>query len=559
MMPELADDLFVQIAAVLVVAAVVGAIAHLLRQPLVVSFIAVGILVGPAALGIVGEQESIAVLAEIGISMLLFVVGLRLDLRLIRRVGPVAVATGLGQVAFTTVAGFGIALALGLGTAAALYTAVALTFSSTIIIVKLLSDKREIEQLHGRIAVGFLIVQDILVVLAMIMLTAFGGAGDADVAVEVGSVLAKGAALIVGLAALMRWVLTPVMHRLSHLPELMVLSAIAWALGLAAFTEWLGFSVEVGAFLAGVALASTPFRDALGARLVPLRDFLLLFFFVDLGIAVELDLVGDRLLEAVALSIFVLVGNPLIVLAIMGAMGYRKRVAFLAGLTVAQVSEFSLVLAALGLSLGQIDEGTLGLITAVALITISLSTYMILYSHRLYAWLEPALGIFERRSPRPDEDPAPEDPPDTIVIGLGRYGLDLATGLRAEGHRVLGVDFDPRALDAATREGVDVLYGDAEDPELPGSLPVEHVETVVSTLRRHDADRALLHALRRRGFDGRVALTAQHAGERESLEQAGADVILEPFRDAARAGAGALAAAARGGRQAEGPSPRSRR
>jgi Kef-type K+ transport system membrane component KefB len=557
--PEFGGDLFVQIALVLAVATLVGAVALVLRQPLIVSFIAVGILVGPAVLGIVEEDAALAALAEIGISMLLFVVGLRLDLRLIRAVGPVAVATGLGQVAFTSVVGFGLALALGLGTVAAIYTAVALTFSSTIIIVKLLSDKREIDQLHGRIAVGFLIVQDILVVLAMIALTASGGAGDQDVIVEVGAVLAKGVALLGGLALMMRWVLTPVMHRLAHLPELMVLAAVAWALGLAAFTDWLGFSVEVGAFLAGVALASTPFRDALGARLVPLRDFLLLFFFVDLGVTLELNLIGDQIWVAIALSLFVLVGNPLIVLIIMGAMGYRRRVAFLAGLTVAQISEFSLVLAALGLTLGQIDESTLGLITAVGLITISLSTYMILYSHRLFEWLEPALGVFERSAPRPDEVVAPEDPPDVIVFGLGRYGLALAAGLERSGERVLGIDFDPRALAAAGRQGIRVLYGDAEDPELPESLPLEHAHSVVSTLRRHSADRALLHSLRRRGLDLRVVLTAQVSGEREELEAAGADLVLEPYRDAAEVAYRALLRDTTGEDQAAGPSPRSRR
>jgi Kef-type K+ transport system membrane component KefB len=218
-MPEFADDLFLQIAAVLAVAAVVGAIALTLRQPLVVSFIAVGILVGPAVLGIVEEEAAIAVLAEIGIAMLLFVVGLKLDLRMIRSVGPVALVAGLGQIAITGVLGLGLALALGLDMVPALYVAVALTFSSTIIIVKLLSDKREIDQLHGRIAVGVLIVQDIVVVIVIILVTAFAGGGDDGVATEVLGIIGKGAALVIGLAILMRWVLCPVMHRLAHLPR----------------------------------------------------------------------------------------------------------------------------------------------------------------------------------------------------------------------------------------------------------------------------------------------------------------------------------------------------
>ncbi|MFP5451684.1 MAG: cation:proton antiporter [Thermoleophilia bacterium] len=567
-MPEFADDLFLQIAAVLAVAAVVGAIALTLRQPLVVSFIAVGILVGPAVLGIVEEEAAVAVLAEIGIAMLLFVVGLKLDLRMIRSVGPVALVAGLGQIAITGVLGLGLALALGLDMVPALYVAVALTFSSTIIIVKLLSDKREIDQLHGRIAVGVLIVQDIVVVIVIILVTAFAGGGDDGVATEVLGIIGKGAALVIGLAILMRWVLCPVMHRLAHLPELLVLAAVAWALGLAALTEELGFSVEVGAFLAGVALASTPFRDALGARLVPLRDFLLLFFFVDLGVAVELDLVIDQIWTAIILALFVLLSKPLIILGVMGVMRYRRRVSFQTGIALAQISEFSLILAALGLSLGQIDRATVGLITAVGLITISLSTYLILYVEPLYERLEARLAIFERASPRPDADERDDAPPHVIVFGLGRYGLDLAIGLRDGGQRVLGVDFDPRALEGAAGAGLSTLYGDAQDPELPESLPLAGVHTVVSTLRLHDADRALLHALRQHGFEGRVALTAQAPGERSSLDRAGADVILEPFRDAADAAVALLtdtgsggagdASPAAGGQDA-GPSPRSRR
>jgi hypothetical protein len=296
----------------------------------------------------------------------------------------------------------------------------------------------------------------------------------------------------------------------------------------------------VGAFLAGVALASTPFRDALGSRLTPLRDFLLLFFFVDLGLRMELGLVEEQVVPAVVLSLFVLIGNPLIVLAIMGAMGYRRRVAFLAGLAVAQISEFSLVLVALGLSLGHIGRDAVGLVALVGLVTISLSTYMILYSQRIFAVMSPYLAVFERRVPRDPELPADQDPPDIVVFGLGRYGLDLARGIEARGLRVLGVDFDPTALGAAEREGIRTLYGDAEDPHLPESIPLASARAVVSTLRRREAEMALAHALRHHGYRGRVALTAHSDDEVPGLERAGADLVLRPFRDAAERAVEAL-------------------
>jgi Kef-type K+ transport system membrane component KefB len=383
---------FVQMAAVLVVAAVIGGFALSLRQPLIVAFIAVGVLVGPASLGWVTAGTELELLASLGIAVLLFLVGLKLDPQLIRTTGPVALAAGLGQVAFTSLVGFLIGLGLGLDVLSAVYVAVALTFSSTIIIVKLLSDKRELDDLHGRIAVGFLIVQDIVVVIALIVITALGDVGGDEVGNRLILTLFRGIGFLAVLLGLMKWVLPSLVGRVARNKELLVLFGVAWAVGLAAVGEVLGFSVEVGAFLAGFSLASTPYREAIASRLVSLRDFLLLFFFIDLGAKLELDLIGGQVGDAIVLSLFVLIGNPIIVMLIMGIMRYRSRTSFLAGLTVAQISEFSLILAALGVRVGHIDDSVLGLVTLVGLITIGLSTYLILYSHPLYERLSPILG-----------------------------------------------------------------------------------------------------------------------------------------------------------------------
>jgi Kef-type K+ transport system membrane component KefB len=530
------EHTFQEVAALLAIAAAIGAFALRLRQPLIVAFIAVGIIAGPSVTGIVSATDEIDLLAELGIALLLFVVGLKLDVRLIRTTGGVALATGLGQVLFTSTVGFALCLALGLETVTAVYVAVALTFSSTIIIVKLLSDKREIDDLHGRIAVGFLIVQDIVVVLAMIALNALGAGEDGAVGTEILLVVVKGIAFLAGLALLMRYALTPVLHRLAHSPELLVLAAIAWAVGLGAIGDLLGFSQEVGAFLAGVGLASTPYREAIAGRLVSLRDFLLLFFFIDLGSGLDLAGLGDQIVPAIVLSLFVLIGNPLIVMVIMGSMGYRKRVGFLAGLTVSQISEFSLILGALGVSLGQIDDQALALITAVGLLTISASTYAILYSHQLYRLFAPYLGIFERSQDSfAGEDEEPEgEPVDVVVCGLGRYGGRLAEVLDAEGVRLMAVDFDPRKVETWREAGHAAMYGDAEDPELPASLPLDEAEWVISTVPRLDAGLAILHALDHYGYRGRVAVTVHHDEEAEILTERGADLVLSPFADAVR-------------------------
>lgn len=531
----LTQNAFYEIAALLTLAAVCGGLGLLLRQPLIVTFIAVGILAGPSGVALVTTSEQMDLLSKLGIALLLFVVGLKLDVQIIRTMGQVALATGLGQVLFTSLVGFAIALALGLSPVMALYVAVALTFSSTIIIVKLLSDKREIDALHGRISLGFLIVQDIVVVLVMIVLTASGVKSMDSLGMELLMVLAKGLGLLVGVALLMRYVLSDLVRMLARSPELLLVSSIAWAVLLASVGDALGFSKEVGAFLAGVSLASTPYREAIAARLVSLRDFLLLFFFINLGANLDLSLLGAQIGQAVALSLFVLVGNPLIVMLIMGGMGYRKRTGFLAGLTVAQISEFSLILADIGLRLGHIPSETVGLITLVGLITISASTYMILYSHPLYRWLEPWLSGFERRTPYRELEPGGSDDvsPDVVLIGLGRFGTAIANKLQANGWQVLGVDFDPEVVSKRSHRAFAACYGDAEDPELLPTLPLRRTRWVISTVRERDVNVALLQSLREQPFAGKVALTTHSTQDAVKFREAGADLVFLPYADAA--------------------------
>jgi Kef-type K+ transport system membrane component KefB len=527
---------FAELALLLGLTAFVGAIATRLRQPVLIAYIAVGILAGPSVFGLVTAHDQIDLLAQVGVAVLLFVVGLKLDLTHVRQVGRVALATGLGQLGFTILFGFLLVLALGKSAMEALYVAVALTFSSTIIIVKLLSDKREIDSLHGRIAIGFLIVQDIAVVLAMMAMSALRGTEELGSLAVAASLLGRVAAATVLLFAMMRYVLPPLVAVMARSQELLLLFAIAWGTGLATLGEWAGFSKEAGAFLAGFSLASTPYREAMSSRLTGIRDFLLLFFFLDLGSKLEFSTLGDELWSSVLLSVFVLVGNPIIVMAIMGYMGYRKRTGFLAGLTVAQISEFSIVFVAMGITLGHVGMEALGLTTLVGLVTITLSTYMILYAQPLYERLSPWLGVFERRRPHRElameraqgDEPAPQ----VVVFGLGRYGSLLVERLDASGLRVLGVDFDPQIVRDERQDDFAVRFGDAQDPDFVATLPLAGVPWVVSTLPDLESIRALLHALEASGFSGDIAVVARDEQQGQALAEQPRVTVLYPFRDA---------------------------
>ena len=541
----IAGNEFVEIAAILGIATLTGIIGQKLRQPLIIMFLATGILAGPSVLGIIHSYEQIELLAHIGIALLLFIVGLKLDLNLIRTTGPVALATGLGQIVFTSIIGFVIAIAMDMSYLSAAYVSVALTFSSTIIIVKLLSDKKEIDSLHGQIALGFLIVQDIAAILALVGLTTLGSSvsGESPGYLSFLMIGAKGVGLLGAVALLMKYVIPYLTQRLAHSLELLTLFAIAWAVFLGAGSELLGFSKEVGAFLAGVSLASTAFRDSIGARLTGLRDFLLLFFFIDLGARLDWSMVGSQLGASLVFSLFVLVGNPLIVLIIMGVMGYRRRTAFLAGLTVAQISEFSLIVAALGLSIGHITEETMGLITLVGVVTIFLSTYMILYSYPLYRVLSSPLKIFERRNPYREADIdsfAETGAVDVILVGLGNYGSGLMEHLLRRKNAIVGIDFDPGTLDKWRKRGVPVLYGDMADPEMHEQLPLKKARWVISTVRSKEMNLALIHNLKKDGYTGKIALTASNSQEAAEFEKAGANLVFRPFKDATEQAADAL-------------------
>ena len=528
------ESAFSQIALILLVAAVVGFLANLLRQPLIVAYIFVGILLGPAFLGLVSASEEIELLAKFGIAILLFLVGLKLDISLIRSTGLVALTTGVAQVLITMGIGFLIVLAWGFEWIPALYVALALAFSSTIIIIKVLSDKRELDQLHGQIAVGVLIVQDILVIVAMVVIASMGSPDGADEPTSLLVTLVGSVIFLAAVALLARYVVPRLLSVLARSQELTLLFGVGWAMSLAGTSQLLGLSMEIGAFVAGVALASTPYRESLSARMVSLRDIMILFFFIELGTSLSFEDAGSQILLAAILSLFVLVLKPLIVMVIMGALGYRSQVSFKAGFALAQISEFSLILIALGYSLGQVDSEILSLVTLVAIITITLSTYFILYSDKLYPLAAPLLRRFDRIDSHDEErEESQAHPFDAIVIGAGRLGSSVVRGMQDKGGRLLVVDQDPRALKAAKGEGVETLFGDISDPEFAASLPLNETDAVICSVHDRSTNLVLLETLTRFNFDGRICLTAMDDATAKMLSDNANVTVIRPLKMAA--------------------------
>ena len=524
---------FVSVALILALAVAAGAIAKLLRQPVVVSFIIVGILAGPTAFNLVEGAEEIRLFAKFGIAILLFLVGLKLDFHMIRSTGKVALVAGLSQVAFTAAVGFGIAMLFGFEATTAFYIAVALTFSSTIIIIKLIGDKRELDTLYGRIAVGILIVQDILVVAAMVVIVTIGTPGEGSVVTDLIVTLASSAVFLGVIAFASKFVLEKVLDWISKSPELTLLFGVAWAIVLAAISILIGLSMEIGAFVAGVSLASTAYRESLGARMVSLRDVMLLFFFIELGASLTFADALGQLWPAIVLSVFVLVGKPLIVFAIMGWMGYRSITSFRTGVALAQISEFSLILIALGYSLGQVDSAVLSLVTLVAVFTITVSSYLILYTDKLFLLMQGFMHLFERGKASAVDEESQSLSYDAIVIGSGRFGTEVISGLISSGSSVLAVDLDPDALARARELGAETLYGDVGDPDFAKMLPIHQTGTLICTAPDRSTNTLLLESLKSLDYGGELYLTALDNQTAEMFAKEDRVTTIRPLKMAA--------------------------
>lgn len=531
----MAHHAFYEITALLTLGALLGAVFQWLRQPLIAAFIVAGIVAGPNVLGVMSDPAQVQLLGELGVAVLLFLVGLKLDPGLLRTLGPVALVTGSAQVLITAVIGAGLAMAFGYPPQSAAAIGLALTFSSTIIVIKLLWDKGEVDSLHGRVALGLLIAQDLLVVVLMGVLAGMRGAGGGLAYAALG-----GVALLAVVLVFMRFLAHGVLTRLARSPELLVTFALAWAALMAGFADTFGLGKELGGLMAGVALAATPFREALASRLASVRDFLLLFFFVSLGASLDFGALDGQLLAAVALSAFVLLGKPLIVLPILTLAGYGRRTAFMAGVTLGQISEFSLILAALARQAGLLDAGAQALITVVGLVSIGLSTYLVTYSGSLYARIEPWLARFAGDTSRRGAASEAMAPADVILFGLGRYGTFIAEGLHARGLRVLGIDFDPQMVSRWQARGLAAHYGDATDPDFGMALPLAEARWVVCAIPVHggslthdDPRLTLVDALRGQGYQGRIAVAIQQPEDMRAMYARDVDLILMPLADAA--------------------------
>ncbi len=477
-----------ELAIIILIAAGLGIISRQLKQPIILAYIFTGIIIGVFGFFHLDNKELFKTFSELGIMFLLFLVGLEINYSSLRLVGKISLLTGIGQIIFTALIGFFIATFFDFNYIQSAYIAIALTFSSTIIIVKLLSEKKDINSLYGKISVGFLLVQDFAAILLLIFLAGIGG----EKIVLSGAVftIMKGVGLFAAMLYLGRKILPLIFNKIAGSQELLFLTSLAWCFGIATLTTKFGFSIEIGGFLAGLALANSSEHFQISAKIKSLRDFFILIFFVILGSSLVFSNLSGITVQIIVFSLFVLIGNPLIVLIIMGIMGYRKRTSFMCGLTVAQISEFSLILAALGFKLGHLNEKVVSLITAVGIITIILSTYMIIHANWIFKRLSGFLSLFERKKIKESDSLIKQLKKPIILIGCHRLGQSIAFHLPK--NDLLIIDFDPEIISQLRKHGFDYIFGDIGDAEIFERADFNEARLIISTSPNFEDNLTLL-------------------------------------------------------------------
>jgi Kef-type K+ transport system membrane component KefB len=525
----MAQEVLFGIGAIIIISAIVTILARVIRQPPIIAYLISGIIVGPLLFNLVGSAngsaEFLQTISRFGVAFLLFIVGLSLDFRLLKEIGKISAITGTIQVAIVSFLGFLISMFFGFDKISATYIGVALAFSSTVVVVKILSDKKEIDTLHGRIALGILIIQDILASIALMiipLLTTITNYGSTltiirEILIAIG--------FIIFIFIISKFVFTKFMNYLAKSQETLFLFGIAWALAIATVFYKLGFSMEIGALIGGMSLASSKYALELEGKMKPLRDFFIVLFFVFFGSQLtSINLVLIK--QALILSLFVMLIKPMIVMYTLKILGYTKKTNFLTSVSLAQVSEFSLILIMLGFSFGVLSQQIMNLAVLIALITIGTSTYVISYSHWLHKKLERFLDVFDGKLI--SDKTFKRESFDIILFGYHRIGYKLLETLKNSDKKLLIVDYNPSVVLTLQKQKINSIFGDAGNKNFLNELPLDKAKLIISTIPEEHSNMIIREALEELNSKAVFIATAEQPRDALSLYRLGVDYVLIP-------------------------------
>jgi Kef-type K+ transport system membrane component KefB len=519
------STIFLQISILLGITISIAFLLRLLKQPLIISYIVAGITAGPALFNIVHEDRVVYDLfAQFGIVLLLFIIGLNLNFRHLKKIGATSFIVAIGQVIFTSGVGAIILLSLGFPWLSSVFIAVAMTFSSTIIILKLLSDKKDTDTVYGKYTIGVMLVQDLIAIIIMVALGMTGGEDVINGSLVL--LILKGVMAVAVIYMLAKYLLPVIIHHVAASSEFLFLLTITWCFGVASLLYALGFSLEIGAIAAGISLSASPYQPEIGSRMRPLRDFFLILFFIVLGSQMQIGSLEQVLIPGIVLSLFILIGNPLILYILFRSLKFTRRNSFLSGLTAAQVSEFGFVMLVTGKQTGFISGEEVPVFTIVAIATIFASSYLISYNEQIYRFLLPVFQLFG-----PDKQRQSTRPPrayDVWVVGYHRIGKKVCEALKEIGVSFAVIDFDPQSIKELHHKRIPAVFGDIADVEFLGDLPIASAELIVMTIPATDDQMNLIAHAKKSNPDILIIANAYYIEEAKVLYEAGVDYVMMP-------------------------------
>jgi hypothetical protein len=389
--------------------------------------------------------------------------------------------------------------------------------------MKLLGEKRETETVYGRYTVGLMLVQDIIAILLLIFLPVFNNGQSLFFSLLL--VFFKSLLFLFFVYYVSKLILK-LIDRVAESGEFLLIFTIAWCFAIAGLAELIGLSLEVGAVVAGLSLGSSVYQAEISSRIRPLRDFFVVLFFVILGSEMEMQNFSQIIIPGVVLSLFVLIGNPLILYFLYRTLKFSRRVSFKASLTAAQVSEFGFVFLFVVAQQSYTNSDLLPLFTLVALITIFFSTYLITYNSQIYKKIEPILRKFGK-----DKYVSPEikkEKYEILVFGYHRLGWKICETLVELGISFAVVDFDPMAIKKLKERNIPHYFGDATDVELLSELPLSSAKAIISTMPSTNSQLTMIRVVRERHLKPVIIANLSYSRFLDEMYQAGADYVMMP-------------------------------
>ncbi len=522
------QSIFFEISIVLIVGTLFAMGAKFFRQPLIPAYIIAGVVLGPSLLHIIRTGELLHTLSTFGIAFLLFLVGIELDLRKFLKTSRVAIMVGIVQMLFTMSIGYLLSRALGFEGFSAVFLSIALGFSSTIVVMKLLGERKELDTLYGQIVIGIMLTQDFVAIIFLLFFNIAIGEVT-DIASEIFFTIVKGVFLFSIALLTSRYLLVHAFRYVARTPELLFLGAICWCLIFTMLSSILGFSIEIGSLLAGVSLSFLPYHVEIASRVKSLRDFFLPIFFATLG--AQLVFSGDTAiaLPTIIFSSLVLLITPIIVVLLLLARGYRSSTAFQTGTSIGQVSEFSFILVSLGAAKGLIDQDIVALVALTGLVTMTLSSYCIEYSEYLYDRCKWLLRPLERKHKHHRLELLPKKLSKHVVLfGYHTMGFKIREYLEYHKKPYIIVDYNPDTVDRMNREQIPHLYGNMSDDDILERVRAQDASLLISTVPNPKRTMELLRYVQQNNIRATVIVTAYHISDALDFYKNGAHFVIYP-------------------------------